>query len=71
LITIDSENLLRAWDVVDCSTVYSFKIPLEDRVTATAIDDTCCFLAVGSTKGEAKVLNVASGGVLYDLPGVD
>ena len=71
LITIDSENLLRAWDVEDCTTVYSFKIPLEDRVTATAIDETCSILAVGSTKGEAKVLNVASGGVLYNLPRID
>jgi WD40 repeat protein len=40
-------------------------------VTAAAIDHTCKFLAVGSCAGEAKVLNLKSGGVLYDLPKQD
>jgi WD40 repeat protein len=37
-------------------------------VTATATDALYKFLAVGSSSGNAKVLNFKSGGVLYDLP---
>ena len=37
-------------------------------MTAAATDMQCKFLAVGSSSGEAKVLNLKSGGVLYDLP---
>jgi hypothetical protein len=40
LITIDSENLLRAWSVKSNSTTYSYKIPMKKRVTAVAIDPT-------------------------------
>ena len=38
LITIDSENLLRAWSVKTSSTTYSYKIPMKKRITAVAID---------------------------------
>lgn len=42
-----------------------------ERVTAAATDSSCKFVAVGSSIGEAKVLNLKSGGVLYDLPRQD
>jgi hypothetical protein len=29
LITVDSENLLRAWNIKTSSTAYSYKIPLK------------------------------------------
>jgi WD40 repeat protein len=45
-----------------------FLIIFRDRVTAAAIDETGKFLAIGSEKGEAKILNRDSGGVVYDLP---
>lgn len=41
------------------------------RLTAAAIDHTYTTLVVGSMFGEAKVLNLMSGGVLYDLPRLD
>jgi hypothetical protein len=28
VISIDSENLLRGWSLLDCSTSFSYKIPL-------------------------------------------
>jgi hypothetical protein len=28
IITLDSENLLRAWDTISQETVYSYKLPL-------------------------------------------
>jgi hypothetical protein len=40
-------------------------------VTAAALDNKCKFIAVGSCVGEVKVLNFASGGVLYNLPHSD
>jgi len=38
LITIDSENLLRAWSVKSGQTTFSYKIPMKKRVTAAATD---------------------------------
>jgi hypothetical protein len=38
IITLDSENLFRAWDTISQDTVYSYKLPLEKRMTAAAID---------------------------------
>ena len=67
LITIDSENLLRGWNVEQSMTTLSYRLPVQSRVTAAAIDDTSKFLAVGTTTGEAKVVNLKSGGVLYTL----
>ena len=29
LITLDSENLLRCWSMVDCATHFSYKIPFK------------------------------------------
>jgi hypothetical protein len=29
LITVDSENLLRSWDIKSSSTAYSYKIPMK------------------------------------------
>ena len=40
-------------------------------MTAAATDKLHKFLAVGSCTGEAKVLNLKSGGILYDLPKTD
>jgi WD40 repeat protein len=40
-------------------------------VTAATLDHTCRFLGVGSASGEGKVLNLKSGGTLYDLPKQD
>lgn len=33
IITIDSENLLRVWDVKKQVTIESYRLPLEGRVT--------------------------------------
>lgn len=40
LVTIDSENLLRAWSVKSSATTYSYKLPMKKRVTACSIDPT-------------------------------
>jgi len=68
LISVDSTNLVRAWDLKTQNTIFSYKIPINDRVTAAAIDKDSKYLVVGSSSGEAKVLNLRSGGVIYDLP---
>jgi WD40 repeat protein len=68
LISVDSTNLVRAWDLKTQSTVFSYKIPINDRVTAATIDKKSKYLVVGSSSGEAKALNLRSGGVIYDLP---
>jgi len=68
LLTVDSENLLRGWSIETNSTVFSYKIPMKKRVTAIAVDSTSTKLAVGNAIGEVKVLNLKSGGVLYNLP---
>ena len=39
-----------------------------DRVTAAASDELAKVLVVGNSIGRVKVLNLNSGGVLYDLP---
>ena len=67
LITIDSENLLRAWNTEKSLTVLSYRTLVLGRITAAAVDDTNKFLAVGTSQGEAKVINLKSGGNLYDL----
>ena len=40
---------------------------MHSRVTAAAVDDSNKFLAVGTSSGESKVINLKSGGVLYNL----
>jgi len=68
LITIDSENLLRGWDVLKSITTLSYRLPIQHRITAAAVDNTNKFLAVGTNAGESKIVNLQSGGVLYNLP---
>jgi WD40 repeat protein len=68
LISVDSTNLVRAWDMKTQNTIFSYKIPIEARTTAAAIDKDSKYLVVGSSTGEAKVCNLRSGGVIYDLP---
>ena len=41
------------------------------RVTAVAIDPSCQYLAIGNCEGEAQILNLKSGGILYQLPHSD
>lgn len=67
-ITVDSENLLRFWNIAGNHTAFTYRIPMKKRVTAVAINDTCAHIAVGNAEGKALVLNAKSGGVLYDLP---
>lgn len=40
IVTIDSENLLRAWSVKTGSTTFSYKIPMKKRITAAAADES-------------------------------
>ena len=37
-------------------------------MTAAATDNECLHVAVGTCIGEIAVLNLSSGGVLYNLP---
>lgn len=39
VITIDSENLLRAWSVKTGLTTFSYKIAMKKRITAAAADE--------------------------------
>jgi WD40 repeat protein len=48
--------------------VFSYKINMTGVVTACTVDSEGKYMAVGSETGEAKILNLRSGGVLYDLP---
>ena len=73
IITVDSENLLRFWDLRTQQTFTSYRLPLQGQVTSVVLDTTtkgpenCRYLAIGSTVGEVKVLNLNSGGVIYDF----
>jgi hypothetical protein len=40
VISIDSENLLRAWSVKTGLTTFSYKISMKKRITAAAADET-------------------------------
>jgi WD40 repeat protein len=72
VISIDSENLLRAWSVKTGITTFSYKISMKKRITAAAVDETGKqFLAVGNCIGEVQILNMKSGGILYNLPHTD
>jgi WD40 repeat protein len=72
VITIDSENLLRSWSVKTGLTTFSYKIQMKKRITAAAADETGLkYLAVGNCEGEVQILNLMSGGVLYNLPHCD
>ena len=71
LITVDSENLLRFWNITTNQTAYTYRIPMKRRVTAVAVNNKCTHIAVGNAEGKALVLNAKSGGVLYDLPHQD
>lgn len=67
IITIDSENLLRVWDSRTSTTTTTYQIACFGRVTAVAVDDDNKYIAIGTSFGEAKVLNMRSGGILYEL----
>jgi WD40 repeat protein len=58
ILSVDSENLLRVWDINTSITVLNYRIPLLARVTAVAVDESNKYLAVGSSAGEAKILNL-------------
>ena len=45
----------------------SYRCPIDGRVTAIDIDKTSKYLAVGSSKGDVVVINMQSGGVIYQL----
>ena len=49
-------------------TTLSYRLPILGRITAAAVDNTNKFLAVGTNTGESKIINLQSGGVLYNLP---
>ena len=67
-ISVDSENLLRFWNIKSNQTAYTYRIPMKKRVTAVAVNAACTHIAVGNAEGKALVLNAKSGGVLYELP---
>lgn len=72
LVTIDSENLLRGWSIKTGITTFSYKIQMKKRITAAAADETGKkYLAVGNCIGEVQILNMKSGGILYNLPHCD
>jgi hypothetical protein len=37
-LSIDSENLLRVWDIKTSNTILNYRIPIIARVTAVAVD---------------------------------
>ena len=72
LVTIDSENLLRAWSVKSGLTTFSYKISMKKRITAAAVEQSVKLtLAVGNCIGEVQILNMKGGGLLYKLPHCD
>jgi len=72
LITIDSENLLRAWNMQKCVTIFSYSLSkIGGRVTAAAVDKISKHIAVANNKGDVQVLNLKSGDTLYTLPHSD
>lgn len=71
-MTIDSDNMLRFWNLEHSTTYESYRLPISGRVTFAAMDNTSKsksgrYLAVGSNTGEVKILNLQSGGILYDF----
>ena len=69
VISVDSKNLVRYWDLKNNSTMFIFKIPFKRQVTAVDIDKKCFHIAAGSSDGEALVINSKAGGILYRLTG--
>ncbi len=67
MITIDSDRLVRIWDLRNGNAQNSYNLKLKGRLTAAAIDRSDKFIAVGTEIGEVKVFNRSSGGLLYTL----
>lgn len=55
LITIDSKNLVRLWDLVTGDSHSSYNVQIEGQVTAANIDKTNGLLAVGNDNGQVKI----------------
>lgn len=67
LLTIDSERLVRIFDLKTGKPKNSFNLKINGRLTAAAVDRNDKFIAVGTSVGEVKVFNRSSGGLLYTL----
>lgn len=67
LLTIDSERLVRIFDLKTGMAKNSFNLKIQGRLTAAAVDRNDKFIAVGTSIGEVKVFNRSSGGLLYTL----
>jgi WD40 repeat protein len=68
IITVDSKNLVRLWDIESGNSHSSYNISIPGQVTAANIDKENGLIAVGNHTGHVKIWNIFSGGLLYDLP---
>ena len=68
LITIDSENTLRIWDIQDNAVSVHYKLPVKSQVTAAAFNPISQEdLAIGTCSGESFIINLYQGTVLHTL----
>lgn len=67
LLTIDSDRLVRIWDLRTGTAENSYNLSISGRLTAAAIDKNDKYIAAGTHKGEVRVFNRSSGGLLYSL----
>lgn len=68
MVTVDSNSLLRIWNLSSGEAMSSYNVNVDGRVTAAAVDKTFSAIAIGNDKGLVKIFNIHSGGILYTLP---
>ena len=70
IITVDSKNLVRLWDIETGESHSSYNVEIDGQVTAADIDKSNGYIAVGSDMGSVKICNIFSGGVIYNSKSV-
>ena len=70
IITVDSKNLVRLWDIETRESHSSYNVEIEGQITAADIDKSNGYIAVGRDKGCVKICYIFSGGVIYNSKSV-
>ena len=68
IVTVDSKNLVRLWNLDTGESHSSYNVEITGNVTAANIDKENGMIVIGNEFGHVKICNIFSGGLLYDLP---
>ena len=55
IITIDSKNLVRLWDIKSGESYSSYNVDIKGQVTSANVDKENGLVAVGNDKGDVKI----------------